>query len=135
MSNESYLRLIYQDMSFAQAAQIEALGLKYKIITFLSDQGHISPKVLTEVAQSFEMSSDILEFDNLESLAEFALAVCRSLRLRSVRIVSVKDYNLSLESINSIEDYIHLFDKAGTLIEAPEIPPKVPFLSKFFVKD
>ena len=135
MRDESYLRLIYQDVSFNSESTTDSSALKYKIITFLSEQGHIHSKVLDEVADTFEMNPDALEFDNLEALAEFALAVCRALRLRSVRIVSVKDYNLSLESINSIEDYNHLFDKAGTLIEAPEIPPKVPFLSKFFVKN
>jgi hypothetical protein len=111
----------------------------YKIIYFFSEAGFITKSTLTSIYKKLVplyTEREMLTFDDLELLGQFALKVCMELQAPEVFVLSVQDYNIGMESVRDVRAYKELFRRYGNCITNPELEnERQSVFKRIFSKD
>lgn len=126
------LKLIYHFQT-SQNHEDEFVPASYGVVYFFSDEGFLDKDFLRELARSVNpgTSDEHLTFPNLDDLKAFALRVCQELSERDVRLISVQDYNIGIDSAKDLVSLQGIFNKYGELIQN-ESAKKKGIMAKFF---
>ncbi len=128
----SGLTLIYHFQS-SQNQDEEFRPASYKMVYFFSDEGFVDPKIILELLKAFPDSNfQDKTFLNLEDLKAFALRVAEEMGLADVRILSVQDYNIGIDSAKDLKSFKDLFNKYGESLINEQAVKKKGLFGKFF---
>jgi hypothetical protein len=126
------LKLIYHFQT-SQNHENEFIPASYGVVYFFSDEGYLDKDFLLQLAKSIhpDANSELLTFPNLDDLKAFAMRICQELSERDVRLISVQDYNIGIDSAKDLVTFQGIFNKYGEIIQN-ESARKKGIMAKFF---
>jgi hypothetical protein len=125
------LKLIYHFQT-SQHQDEEFIPASYGVVYFFSDEGFLDLEFLKEHSRSFPgANEEFLTFPNLDDLKAFSLRVCQELSEKEVRLISVQDYNIGIDSAKDLVTFQAIFNKYGESILNESVRKK-GIMAKFF---
>lgn len=126
------LNLIYHFQSF-RGPDEDFKPASYRILYFFNEEGFVDPKVILDLLKAFPDSDfQAKTFMNLDDLKAFALRVAESLEVDQVRLISVQDYNIGIDSARDLKSYRELFNKYGEPLIHQQSVKKKGLFGKLF---
>ena len=125
------LNLIYHFQA-SQNMDEDFTPASYRVIYFFSESGFVGSEMLIELSKAVpEARHSELSFLSLDDLKAFALRICIELSYPEVRLISVQDYNIGLDSARDDKTYQAIFERFGEVIVNESLKKK-GLLSKIF---
>lgn len=118
MNSDKKLFMLFKfDQRPPQSLNEESANSCYKVMKIFSVKGNIDSKLLIKWGLS---PIEELKFTTKEALSQFGLEAVASSHSDGIFILSSNDFNIGLESSNSLEDFSNIFQKYGTYFELEE---------------
>lgn len=125
----SSLYLVYQQKLAIDSENSDDLS-EYSPLCFFDERGDLPSELQQKILEKYhEEISGLVSFENLK---KFAYYVCKELRAPEVYLLSTKDFNLGIESIDKIHELRDLFIRFGTEVINQESPKRGGLLDKIF---